>query len=306
MHPYGFGEAALANAYDDIIRLRAECYQLMIGRTFGEDKMIYDIMILRSPAKRLYLRSFDATLRRVPPIAHAKFNGICSSSLEHQLSKIGRKASTQIGYTKCEAFKDDVVATWKQMEQFRKSGAERAVDILQQLQTKYWQGTIAERFVTLDLKTTRYDKRFVFDTVNHYGGITAEQAYNLLCGRAVRRQGEDSHWLVLERPEMPDPFSSLTACHFPDFDLVKAIKDSVPAATLDEASMAQLVGKLGNGDLVKVKERVKQRDIQIQVNPGHQHIDILNAATLHHGAGARKTTQKPPMAKIIKRPGRSL
>lgn len=311
MYPYGFDQAHMALAYDDMIRLRTNYYPLVQTREFIDDTMIYDLKIARIEKQLPYLQRFEATLRRVPAIAHAIFNGIDSSSLEKQLLNISRKAVTRPAYVHSGKFRDDIIAAWKQMEQFGRSGEQRAVDILQQLQVKHWQGTIAERFVHLDLKTTRYDRSFAFNTAGAYKGITAEQAYNLLCGRAVRRaagagcSGEDAHWLVLDRPEVPDAHSSLIACRFRDFDPEEILREVAPIAALDQTTMDHLISRINNGDRVQIADGAKQYHIDICFNAEHRRIDILNTSA-PTGATVKTIAQQRPKAGIRKRRGRSL
>lgn len=171
MKRLGFEDPFLGDVYDKVLADGLE-QKLDWRSDFGDDRMLYRLDIGIDNERLPYLAGFKATLIKTHPIEHGIFAGVDTGALEEQLKKGDWNTDMDV-----------VSDLFGSILTLTTSKSEKANEIGERLQARYWLGTSLTNHLKLDRLLSRFGRSHYFLLAGKIGKVTAKQAYNLISGR---------------------------------------------------------------------------------------------------------------------------
>lgn len=270
-------EYDLSKSLEQVLRYDPEKFHLRCLSSFDEGVAEYGISIHKDLMTEKYEVGFmNVRLTKHPEIEHGVFNTVDTRELEEQMQQINWHDDAQLFIIKDEenlVFDSQVERIFLQMQKLQGDSAGR--ETANRLQLKYWIGATfvdslipTEAWKLLDSLPKEY-YRFDFP-------ITARQAYNLLCGRAVFPLNQPSalsdkaaQWIKLRKD------SSGTRSLIPlKYSNEKLRTDlSMIPVVADNAILYGALRSLRYGDITPV-ELKNGRQVLLKADPENQTIAI--------------------------------
>ncbi|MBK1439788.1 hypothetical protein JHJ32_07325 [Parapedobacter sp. ISTM3] len=248
-------------------------YRYHLTKTFGpqNNRIDYAVDLGLDGGGKPYLHGYRATLFDTHPIEHGVFGGIDTRELEERMKDKDWNNSLP-----------ELPGVFRDIVQLSLCGREKAVDIAERLEARYWLGTPVEIHLNIGRLREKFAKEHYFQAAFAPSNITAKKAYNLLSGRFIVRY-EDTRpgyykatWVGLKQVDGAASAKSFEEAVYPDFEYGVQLRQLGVLEMATREKGYPLIGCLMDGDLVPANiitgEHV--RPVWLSVDPGKRRVVV--------------------------------